>query len=417
MASEHRLQMARESVAMLNMMAPSKKETDCQFFLQSKCSKGEQCEFRHQESAKTRPPCSFWMQGQCKQGVLCPFRHPSMGQFNAYGGGYQFQPQVGAVDRSTTPCAFFARGQCFKGAACPFMHQEGGEDRGVADTRTQGPPSTRDNGAFGPPPGLGFPASAPFGAQSRGPASAFGNSNANAPPVPLTGGSAPSPFAKSPFANPRAAAHASSSGNDSDPNSNPGRAKSRLKDRLGGGAGGGAKARLEPKAGDGRAERTVGRQGQGQADARAVKEPKAAAAPPAPAVKTVRSKEPGVGLFSRAAGEVLNVLTGGARSRDPPAPKPRGDAAAAPMRRVSSSGDTICITASARRTASQPGTPTAEGQAPGQALGQGRGRAAKAGASSSAAGEEAPARQAKRKAGREAAAEPKAAAAEPTRAE
>jgi len=80
---------------------PDKKLTDCYWFLQDQCKKGESCEYRHSQGAHDNPTtCKFWLQNQCTD-KDCKFRHPS---------GVK------------APCVFFAQGKCLRGDACPYLH-------------------------------------------------------------------------------------------------------------------------------------------------------------------------------------------------------------------------------------------------------------------------------------------------------
>lgn len=78
--------------------------TDCVFFLQDLCTKGSDCEFRHNEVAKTNGrTCKFWMKDTCHM-LECVYRHPS---------------------RNTPVCTFYMQGTCSKGASCTFLHTGG----------------------------------------------------------------------------------------------------------------------------------------------------------------------------------------------------------------------------------------------------------------------------------------------------
>jgi len=96
------------------MDVDQKKITDCFWFLQNKCAKGEICEYRHNERARQNSKCcKLWEERKCTN-ENCPFRHPSG------------QKQVA--------CIFFAQNKCDKGDACPFSHsvlsvESGGELR------------------------------------------------------------------------------------------------------------------------------------------------------------------------------------------------------------------------------------------------------------------------------------------------
>ncbi|CAM6127657.1 unnamed protein product [Calypogeia fissa] len=100
-----------------------KKNTDCVYFLASPltCKKGNDCEFRHSESARVNPrDCRYWLLGNCLNWD-CPFRHPplegrpTVAAAAAPGSG-------GGTNKSRVPCYFFSQGYCAKGDKCPFLH-------------------------------------------------------------------------------------------------------------------------------------------------------------------------------------------------------------------------------------------------------------------------------------------------------
>ncbi|KAH7300940.1 hypothetical protein KP509_23G004600 [Ceratopteris richardii] len=96
--------------------AQKKKDTDCVYFLASPltCKKGNECEFRHSESARNNPrDCWYWLSGSCLN-ANCAFRHPPL----------EALPEVesAAGARSRVPCYYFNLGYCAKGDKCPFMH-------------------------------------------------------------------------------------------------------------------------------------------------------------------------------------------------------------------------------------------------------------------------------------------------------
>ncbi|CAK9198649.1 unnamed protein product [Sphagnum troendelagicum] len=102
-----------------------KKKTDCVYFLASPltCKKGNDCEFRHSESARVNPrDCWYWLAGTCLM-PDCPFRHPPL-EGRTAGGATAGPPVPGAtgVNKARTPCYFFSQGYCAKGDKCPFLH-------------------------------------------------------------------------------------------------------------------------------------------------------------------------------------------------------------------------------------------------------------------------------------------------------
>jgi len=87
-----------------------KKMTDCFWFMQNQCTKGESCEYRHSEAARDNSStCKYWQEGKCSN-QNCIFKHPS---------GVQ---AAGKAERSRIPCFFFQNGLCTKGLNCPFSH-------------------------------------------------------------------------------------------------------------------------------------------------------------------------------------------------------------------------------------------------------------------------------------------------------
>ncbi|PRP75231.1 ribosome-binding protein 1-like [Planoprotostelium fungivorum] len=73
--------------------------TDCFYFINSHCTKGAGCEYRHSPEAKnTTTVCKKFSQGQCTN-VQCPLRHLLQ-----------------------TPCAYFSTTGCNRGDSCPYAH-------------------------------------------------------------------------------------------------------------------------------------------------------------------------------------------------------------------------------------------------------------------------------------------------------
>ncbi|MCO5583181.1 hypothetical protein L7F22_037089 [Adiantum nelumboides] len=93
-----------------------KKNTDCVYFLASPltCKKGNDCEFRHSESARNNPrDCWYWLSGSCLN-ANCAFRHPPLEAVP--------EGELAAGGRSRVPCYYFMQGYCAKGDKCSFMH-------------------------------------------------------------------------------------------------------------------------------------------------------------------------------------------------------------------------------------------------------------------------------------------------------
>ncbi|CAM6097557.1 unnamed protein product [Calypogeia fissa] len=99
-----------------------KKNTDCVYFLASPltCKKGNDCEFRHSESARVNPrDCRYWLLGNCLNWD-CPFRHPPLEGRPTVAAAAA--PASGGTNKSRVPCYFFSQGYCAKGDKCPFLH-------------------------------------------------------------------------------------------------------------------------------------------------------------------------------------------------------------------------------------------------------------------------------------------------------
>ncbi|KAI5079305.1 hypothetical protein GOP47_0004784 [Adiantum capillus-veneris] len=93
-----------------------KKNTDCVYFLASPltCKKGNDCEFRHSESARNNPrDCWYWLSGSCLN-ANCAFRHPPLEAIP--------EGELAAGGKPRVPCYYFMQGYCAKGDKCIFMH-------------------------------------------------------------------------------------------------------------------------------------------------------------------------------------------------------------------------------------------------------------------------------------------------------
>ena len=79
---------------------------DCMLYYNSKCYKGNSCQFRHEPSALTMDTtCKFWMRGNCTR-FPCIFRHAWMPR----------------KDRSHQKCHLESlKGRCSR-PYCPFRH-------------------------------------------------------------------------------------------------------------------------------------------------------------------------------------------------------------------------------------------------------------------------------------------------------
>ena len=97
-----------------------KKNTDCYYFFNGdKCSKGDKCEYRHNDQARdTEKLCIHYQKGYCKTGPLCPYRHTIASTVHPH-------INKATVSSGSRPqCRFYQQGTCNKGDACPFEHHE-----------------------------------------------------------------------------------------------------------------------------------------------------------------------------------------------------------------------------------------------------------------------------------------------------
>lgn len=75
--------------------------TICSYWLLGKCTKGDQCPFKHvKDETVDVPVCKYFMKNACKNAENCPFSH----------------------DLKRVKCVEFKCGTCEKGDECPFSH-------------------------------------------------------------------------------------------------------------------------------------------------------------------------------------------------------------------------------------------------------------------------------------------------------
>lgn len=108
-----------------------KRNTDCVYFLASPltCKKGNDCEYRHSESARINPrDCWYWLGGNCLN-PTCAFRHPPLDGLSGAPSPATVPPSSsaslpasGTANKPKVPCYFFQQGYCVKGDKCPFVH-------------------------------------------------------------------------------------------------------------------------------------------------------------------------------------------------------------------------------------------------------------------------------------------------------
>lgn len=100
-----------------------KRNTDCVYFLASPltCKKGNECEYRHSESARINPRhCWYWLSGNCLN-PHCAFRHPPL-EGHPTTSGTESVTASGSSNKSRVPCYYFFQGYCAKADQCLFMH-------------------------------------------------------------------------------------------------------------------------------------------------------------------------------------------------------------------------------------------------------------------------------------------------------
>jgi len=101
---------------------------DCKFWNIGKCSKGDDCTFKHSGSTEVKVSstnnlpyrvvdCKFWNIGKCSKGDDCTFKHS----------GDPVQKNNKSKSTNTLPyktvvCTFQMHGKCLKGDKCTFKH-------------------------------------------------------------------------------------------------------------------------------------------------------------------------------------------------------------------------------------------------------------------------------------------------------
>eukprot|EP01084_Bolivina_argentea_P251596 422025_1 len=119
--------------------------SDCIFYSQNRCSKGLHCAYRHPPLGATSP-CSAWMQGQNCDGMTCGGLHPPLVQ-QGPGGDTKLMCRFGSRCTKGENCQFKHSGettsnpppplcrfnkQCTRRTTCPYHHT----------TPTTSPPTT-----------------------------------------------------------------------------------------------------------------------------------------------------------------------------------------------------------------------------------------------------------------------------------
>ena len=116
----------------------------CKFFLQSRCTKGASCPYRHDiattvpatayadpkipSTNKDRKLCRYFQLGICRNGDSCAFSH-ALGPAPAYTEPPSAEREELLQDsRSLVTCNFYLRGKCRNGSNCPYNHPEGNGD-------------------------------------------------------------------------------------------------------------------------------------------------------------------------------------------------------------------------------------------------------------------------------------------------
>ncbi|VDP18115.1 unnamed protein product [Soboliphyme baturini] len=103
----------------------------CAFFLNSSCSKGVQCPFRHVAGEKS-VVCKHWLRGLCKKGDQCEFLHeydlskmPECYFFSKYNACSNKECPFRHIDPESKikDCAWYDRGFCRNGPHCKNRHR------------------------------------------------------------------------------------------------------------------------------------------------------------------------------------------------------------------------------------------------------------------------------------------------------
>ena len=85
---------------------------DCYFFLNSSCSRGYGCPYRHEPAALGNDiVCTYWRAGNCRK-QHCSFRHMELSEKN----------KIPAIANETV-CTYWKAGNCRK-QQCSFRHME-----------------------------------------------------------------------------------------------------------------------------------------------------------------------------------------------------------------------------------------------------------------------------------------------------
>ena len=119
----------------------------CKFFLQSRCTKGTSCPFRHDTATTAAPsgqrnirvagvpkrtPCRFFASGECSRGNGCAFSHDLVESRQVTQEAAPLEnPSSPAQDsRAQLVCKFYLRGGCNHGHQCPYKHEgDGGAEK------------------------------------------------------------------------------------------------------------------------------------------------------------------------------------------------------------------------------------------------------------------------------------------------
>jgi hypothetical protein len=111
--------------------------TDCSFFLQGQCGRGDTCLYRHNAAARSNPVCRYWKTGTCRN-IACVYKHPkpSFEQESPVPvSPTQLSPSPSPQLKKDKVCQFYLQGNCTKGASCSFVHPgEEGEQKVAAVT-------------------------------------------------------------------------------------------------------------------------------------------------------------------------------------------------------------------------------------------------------------------------------------------
>jgi len=109
----------KEAVDTVGLQTHLRKTKLCTYFIQKRCTKGDQCTFAHSVSEMKHVPdlektqlCKDFLSGMCLQGDECRFAHDKT------------QLRANPVYHKQKLCNWYKGGRCMNGSACNFAHGE-----------------------------------------------------------------------------------------------------------------------------------------------------------------------------------------------------------------------------------------------------------------------------------------------------